>query len=216
MLGDLVDWFSPENVSFGLELMSKLKRPWKMTPGNHDLAAPIGDASQEAYKTEANSDHGFYWEEVGVEFGNRLISEEGLRLVLMDSTLNTVYPGTEDWLDGVLGQDTHNILLTHVPIDTPETRDYILSVDANRSMKKYVLSGAPNLYAETLQGRVDSVYSAHLHFPGKVSVDSSEFYLCDMSISMRDPNRNSSCLASAAVLDWDSKTCSVTDLVVRE
>jgi predicted MPP superfamily phosphohydrolase len=216
MLGDLVDWFSQENISFGLELMSKLKGPWKMTPGNHDLAAPIGDASQEAYKTEANPDHAFYWKNEGVEFRNRVVSENGLQLILMDSPLSTIHSGTQDWLNGVLGHDTHNILLTHVPIDTPQTRDYILSVDANRSMKKYLLSGAPNLYEDTLRGRVDSVYSAHLHFPGKLRVDSSDFYLCDMSISMRDPNRNSSCRATAAVLDWDSKRCSVTDLVVTE
>ncbi len=42
LLGDLVDWHSPENIAFGLELLSELKHPWYMTPGNHDIAAPQG------------------------------------------------------------------------------------------------------------------------------------------------------------------------------
>ena len=216
MLGDLVDWFSRENISFGLELMSKLDAPWKMTPGNHDLAAPTGYASQEVYKTEANPGHASYSIHEGVEFSNRVINEDGLRLILMDSPLSYVHPGTQDWLGEVLCCDTHNILFTHVPIDTPETREYILAVDANKSMKKYVLSGAPNLYGRVLRGRIDSVFSAHLHFPGQLRVDSSDFHLCDMSISMRDPNRNSSCRATAYLLDWDSKQCRTTSLVVTE
>jgi len=36
-LGDIVDSCSDENVQFALELMSKLKSPYYITPGNHDF-----------------------------------------------------------------------------------------------------------------------------------------------------------------------------------
>jgi 3',5'-cyclic AMP phosphodiesterase CpdA len=207
MLGDLVDWFSPENMSFGLELMSELHAPWKMTPGNHDIASPSGDPSQDVYKTKQDVGLGSHWNKAGVIFGNREIDCDGLCLLLMDSPLSRVQEGTEDWLNGAMLSDGCNILLTHVPIDTPEARDYILSVDGNRSMAKYVLSGAPDLYRESLKGRVDHVFSGHLHFSGDLVVDTTDIHLCDMSISMHDPHRNSTRKGTAYVIDWDGRTC---------
>ena len=64
-LGDLVDWFSPENIDFGLDLLSNLRGPWHITPGNHDLAAPDGGTDLEIYKTEATRDRLSHWVKQG-------------------------------------------------------------------------------------------------------------------------------------------------------
>ena len=37
ILGDLVDWYSPDNRDFALEMLTKLKGPWHAVPGNHDF-----------------------------------------------------------------------------------------------------------------------------------------------------------------------------------
>lgn len=92
-------------------------------------------------------------------------------------------------------------MFTHVPIDVPKTREYILSVDPRRSMVKYVLSGAPNLYAECIEDCVSHVFSGHLHFAGDLRCGNTRFHLCNMSITMYDPNRDQGAVASATVIE---------------
>ena len=102
LLGDLVDWFSPENIAFGLDLISGLRHPWHMTPGNHDIAAPAGGFQQEDYTTVATRDHLAYWEKQGVDLASRTIDLGGCCLVLLDSALSDLVEGTLDWLGDVL------------------------------------------------------------------------------------------------------------------
>jgi 3',5'-cyclic AMP phosphodiesterase CpdA len=201
LLGDLVDWFSPENVAFGLDLMSELRHPWQMTPGNHDIAAPSGDHTQEDYATTASRDHLAYWADNDVDLSNRAVDLGDTRLVLLDSALSDIAEGAEAWLDETLKDVSSALLFTHVPIDTPETREYILSVDARRNMKKYVLSGAPDLYTKCLVGRVAHIFTGHLHFSGELSRGETQFHLCNMGISMFDPHREQSAVASAIIIE---------------
>ncbi|MDA0744916.1 MAG: metallophosphoesterase [bacterium] len=215
LLGDLVDWFSPENVAFGLDLMSILQVPWYMTPGNHDLAHPDGDEDLDRYQTQVNREHADFWAKQGVVFSNRVLGEGSVGLVLMDSALSYVPKGTEAWVDEVLNQFDRNLLFTHVPIDKPPVREYILSVDPNRSMKKYVLSGTPDLYDRCLKNRVEHVFTGHLHFPGLLELDGTGFYLCDMSITMHDPNRNSSSMASAWLVQYEYGQFGIRKLTVE-
>jgi predicted MPP superfamily phosphohydrolase len=199
-LGDLVDWFSPENIAFGLDLLSHLQAPWYITPGNHDIAAPVGGFEQADYKTEATRDYAAYWKHLRVDMTDRLLEVDGCNLILLDSALSNLTDGSERWLSELLNSENANFLFTHVPPDLPETREYILSVDPRRSMAKYVLSGAPNLYAH-LQNRVSHVFSGHLHFPGDLLCDITRFHMCNMSISMQDPNRNQNAIASATIIE---------------
>jgi 3',5'-cyclic AMP phosphodiesterase CpdA len=201
LLGDLVDWFGSENIAFGLDLLSELRQPWYMTPGNHDLAAPAGGFDQEDYQTEATRNHVAYWTSLGVDLSNRVIDVDGCNLILLDSALSDLTDGADDWLGEVLNGGKPNFLFTHVPVDLPETREYILSVDPRRSMIKYVLSGVPNLYAEHLVDRVSHVFSGHLHFAGDLKRDTTRFHLCNMSITMYDPSRDQSAVASATVIE---------------
>ena len=201
LLGDLVDWFSSENIAFGLDLLSDLRNLWYMIPGNHDLAAPVGGFEQEEYKTAATRDHMSYWKTQGVDLSNRVIDVEGCNLVLLDSALSDLTDGAEGWLEEVLNCGRPNFLFTHVPLDLPETRDYILSVDPRRNMAKYVLSGAPDLYFEYIVDRVSHVFSGHLHFAGDLNRDVTRFHLCNMSITMYDPSRDQNAVASATVIE---------------
>jgi 3',5'-cyclic AMP phosphodiesterase CpdA len=205
LLGDLVDWFSPENIAFGLDLLSKLQTPWYITPGNHDVAAPIGGFDQKDYKTEATRDYAAYWKQLRVDFTDRVIEIEGCYLILLDSALSNLTSGSESWLNEALNSEHPKFLFTHVPPDLPETREYILSVDPRRSMAKYVLSGAPNLY-NIIKNRVSDVFTGHLHFAGDVSSDTTHFHLCNMSISMHDPHRDQSSIASATILESSGNT----------
>lgn len=200
LLGDLVDWFSPQNITFGLDLLSKLNAPWYMTPGNHDIAAPAGGFDQTEYKTEASYDYAAYWKQMRVDLTDRILTIDDCDLILLDSALSSLTDGAERWVSEAMDSPNTKLLFTHVPIDHPDIRDYILSVDSNRSMKKYVLSGTPNLYGH-IQNHVSHVFSGHLHFAGDLFFDITRFHLCNMSISMHDPNRNQSAVASATIIE---------------
>lgn len=213
-LGDLVDWFSPQNIAFGLDLLSGLQCPWHMTPGNHDLAAPPDGPDQEAYKTVATRDHISYWAEQGVDLSNRSFDINGCRSILLDSALSNLADDTEAWLDSLLARSAPGVLFTHVPIDLPIVRDYILSVDSRRSMVKYVLSAVPDLYARYIKNRIAHVFSAHLHFPGELRLDNSRFHLCNMSITMDDPNRSQSCTATARMIEYRENELIFRDITV--
>lgn len=214
LLGDLVDWFGSENIAFGLDLLSDLQNPWYMTPGNHDLTAPVGGFEQENYNMEATRDHVSYWKTQGVDLTNRVIDVEGCNLALLDSALSDLTDGAEGWLDEVLNSGGPNFLFTHVPIDLPETREYILSVDPRRNMAKYVLSGAPHLYLEQIKNRVSHVFSGHLHFAGDLNCDVTRFHLCNMSITVYDPNRDLGAAARATVIEGNGNTCTFRKITI--
>ncbi|NKB71367.1 MAG: hypothetical protein GKR89_30200 [Candidatus Latescibacteria bacterium] len=200
-LGDLVDWFSPANIAFGLDQLSALRCEWRMTPGNHDLAAPSQGPQQRDYQTTATRDHLAYWANQGVDLSNRSLDINGTTAILLDSSLSNLADGTETWLGRALKGVTAPFIFTHVPIDTPAARDYILSVDPRRSMAKYVLSSVPHFYSRYIEDRSAQVFSAHLHFPGDLLIGRSRFHLRTMSITMDDPNRAQSTVATAAIVE---------------
>ena len=210
-LGDLVDWFSKENIAFGLDLLSALKTPWHMVPGNHDLAAPSDGPEQREYATQATRAHLQYWTQQGVNLENRTLDIGGATAVLIDNSLSNLRDGTTDFLGAVFARTTPRFFFAHVPVDTATMRDYILSVDDRRSMAKYVLSSAPDFYAQYIKDRLAHVFSAHLHFPGDLHIDSTRFHLCTMSITMDDPHRNYSTVATAKIVE-----CAANSIVFRD
>ena len=187
ILGDMVDWHSPENVDYALEMMAELKAPWHAVPGNHEFsqveqagegwrfvddyqalyaprpATPAADwrsVPGHAYATIQA-----IWSAHGVAFHNRTITCDGVSLWLMDSALSEVPLGTGEWLDGAGRQSATNLLFTHVPPDTPENRTAIFTREPYRDMNKYVQSKAPGLYAGHIQNRFSHVFTGHLHVP---------------------------------------------------
>lgn len=211
LLGDLVDWFSPQNITFGLDLLAELNSPWYMTPGNHDLAAPTGGPDQEAYATTATRDHLSYWAEQGVDLSNRAIDLAGCSCILLDSALSDLAAGAE----AMLQHSAPRLLFTHVPIDTTITRDYILSVDPRRSMVKYVISGAPDLYGQYIEHRIAHVFSGHLHFSGDLQLDNTRFHLSTMSITMNDPHRSYATVATAKIIEYKQDALAFRDIMVE-
>ncbi len=215
LLGDLVDWFSPENITFGLDLLSGLECPWHMTPGNHDLAVPSGGPDLEIYQTEARRDHLVYWAEQGVDMANRTLDTAGFRSILLDSALSNLAAGADDFLQSMSRSDVPNLLFTHVPVDTGITRDYILSVDAGRSMVKYVISAEPDLYGEHIENRIAHIFSGHLHFFGDIQLANTRFHLCTMSITMDDPHRSYGTVATAKIVEYGQGAFTFRELVVQ-
>ncbi len=201
VLGDLVDWISNENADFALDMLSELRVPWEMVLGNHDIQNPERGVKLDAYKVESSRANERFWLARGIEFGNRMIEIDDIGLVMIDSALSDIHSGTEEWLKESLSRHERNIVLTHVPIALPIVYDYIISCDPRRNMKKYVMSGAPDLYEECLRGHVDIVYTAHLHFPGCVRQDATIFDMLGMSISMRDEYNDITSIATATIVE---------------
>ena len=214
LLGDLVDWFSHENMVFGLDLLADLHSPWYMTPGNHDIAVPTVGYAQNMYQTEATRDYLSNWSKQGVDLSTRVIELDGCHVILLDSAMSNLNEGDEVFLAQVLENAKMPLLFTHVPVDLPETRDYILSVDSRRNMSKYVLSGSPNLYPHHIKGRIPHVFSGHLHFAGNLECDATRFHLCNMGITMYDPHRDQSAIAQATLIEGQPNALSFRQITV--
>ena len=180
-VGDIVDWYSDESRDFALERLDALKPPWLLTPGNHDFA-PGGEDGKPRAGLPGPKEIRERWEASGVAMGNRSVEADGVRLLLVDSPDSSVPEGTAAWLRKETEGSARNILITHVPLNVPEMADYILSVEPQRDLRKYVQSGAPRLFEEAVRGRVEAVFSGHLHFPGKVSADGTDMYLLPLSV----------------------------------
>lgn len=183
-LGDLVDWYSEENRDFALNLLEEMGVPWVATGGNHDYAlyerGPNGVVGPfSTPEGRAFAERG--WQARGIELGNRLIDTPDAQLILVDSAVSSIPDGTEAWLAETKREGVRRLVFTHVPLNIPPVVEYILSVDPGRSLEKYVQSGAPRLFDECLRHQVDAVYSAHLHFPGRLEVDGTEMHMLSMS-----------------------------------
>lgn len=208
LLGDLIDWYSDENRDFALELLAEPGIPWVMTPGNHDFE---GRRETEDGKdvSSISAREGFAaaskgWSERGVGFRNRIIDDGKNRIILLNSAFSEIEPGTEAWLERHLEEGKNNILFTHVPPDTPETREYILSRDPHKNMQKYVQSFAPHLFQRCLKNRVQSIFCGHLHYPGSLCVHQTNITLLGMGIDLYNEYTARQECASGLLLNLDA------------
>ncbi len=183
MLGDIVDWFSAENMAYALDVLSGLSTPWVMVPGNHDTCFPPGGTDQDRYEMIDDRSHRPHWVSQGVDLSSRVVDVDGIRLLLMDNAMSDVFNDSDVWLSDALRSGSTNLLFTHVPIDTPETREYIISVEPWRPLQKYVMSGAPRLFADVISQRAAHLFSGHLHFSGELRLRSTQVHLCRMGIT---------------------------------
>ncbi len=180
-LGDLVDYYSDENRDFALDQLSALKTPWLVTPGNHDFSL-AGETDETTPDRPDTDEIRRRWAVRGVAMGNRSVDADGVRLLLVDSPDSSVPEGTADWLRRETDDSARNFLITHVPLNTPEMADYILSVEPQRDLRRYVQSKAPTLFDEAVRGRVEAVFSGHLHFPGHVRADATAMHLLPLGL----------------------------------
>ncbi len=169
ILGDLIDYYSPENVRFALDLLEDLDMPWALTPGNHDVQR-VRANDDGISLTVDRAGMKPKWTEAGVNLDNRTLDFDGLRCILLDSADSSLPSGSTRWLRDALDTDRTCVLCTHVPIDVPPVVEAIHAVDSNRDLNKYVQRGAPDLYEEVLYGSVSMVCSGHLHFPASATI----------------------------------------------
>ncbi len=191
-LGDLVDYYSPANRDFALELLAELDAPWVTTPGNHDLSYPAAKAAAtghcpnggQAAEPDPNIAARRGWAEAGIDLGNRRIDAGDLQLLLMDTAASAVTADTLDWLAAATDPHAPQLLFTHVPVNHPEVVSHILSVDPGRDLNKYVQH--PPIFDSHLRGRIEAVFTGHLHFPGLVHVDGTAMHMLPLSITAVD------------------------------
>lgn len=188
-VGDLVDWHSPENLDLALDVMAELRCPWHLTPGNHDLEVPIVHDDPAAYANhhvDVNRAAAIAaWSARGVELGSRRIALDGIDALLVDSASSRIDGNDARWVREQTRGRT--ILFTHVPLDRPRVRAFILGVDPHRNLGKYVQSGSPGFFAEAVEGRIEAVLTGHLHFPGRVlGDDGTDHHLLDASFARGD------------------------------
>ena len=213
-LGDLVDWYSDENRDFAIDILNELKVPWIVTPGNHDFQMyasqadgtvgdilPARDCEEEVTRR---------WHAAGIELGNRMIEAGNAALLLVNSACGTVPEGTREWLDETLGQHSNNFLFTHTPLDIPPIRRFILSVDRDRDLKKYVQNGASWLFADCLRDRFQATFFGHLHFAGQLCVDSTTMYFLGLSVAAS--GRQYRDMGQAMICDLDGSKPQVVSL----
>lgn len=196
-LGDMVDWYSDENRDFAIGLLNELPCPWLSVPGNHDYQrfvrtehAILKFSAAEGRETAREG-----WLARGIELHNRYVEAGDTGLILLDSALSGVPEGTQEWLASVTGRHRRQLVFTHVPLDQPQVREQILSVDARRDLAKYVQSRSPWLFPEALRGRVSDVFTGHLHIPGELTAKGTRMHMLGTAITTpRKPDLHASAL----------------------
>ena len=171
-LGDLVDWYSEENRDYALEFLHSLNIPWKFTPGNHDSAAP-------PHQNKGIGLDG--WTTAGVDVHNRKLSLDHLEAYLLNSHNSNVSSDSSFWFEQNLDSGAFNAVFTHVPPDVPEVREAIAQRDPQRNLTQYVQSGAPKLYEDSLQGKIDLTFSGHLHFHTQAESGRTRFHILPLA-----------------------------------
>jgi len=183
-VGDVIDWHSEHNIILALEVLSQLRCPWHMTPGNHDLQYPKQGAPPgsyqlhppDTYRAEAIA----RWKSHGIELGRRRIGFSDADVLLVDSASSRIADESMDWLRE---QPRRSILLTHVPLDTPAIRSFIRAREPDRNCEVYTQSGSPEVSARCVQGRIAHVVTGHLHFPGTLTQDGTTYHMIDGSFA---------------------------------
>jgi hypothetical protein len=182
-VGDLVDWYGEANVALAADIMSHLRCPWHLTPGNHDFQVPkeasTGYDNHHADAQRATCTEG--WRRHAIEIADRRVEVDGWNVLLVDSASSRTSDDSTRWLRAQPHRRT--LLLTHVPVDRPLVRTFIHGRDPDRSFSVYVQSGSPGLFADAIEDRIRHVFTGHLHFPGTVQDGGTTFHLLDGSFS---------------------------------
>jgi hypothetical protein len=211
LLGDLVDWYSDLNRDYGIALIDSIGIPWKMVAGNHDFQiypdlspqTPIHTTPRETREVCTQG-----WLDKGIELHDRIIKADNTTLILMETGPSIALPGARPWLEDVLKTGGHFTLITHVPLDIPQMREYILKKSPGRDLKKYVCSRSPWIY-DVIKGQVEHVFTGHLHFPGELQIDGTHMHLLPLGCFMTGMTYE----AMGQVTFFDTKTFAITAVI---
>lgn len=207
-MGDVVDWYSPENIDFALELISELKMPWAITPGNHDYQLAVrqrakynngvlhewADFDQYVCKGKATE----YWNKKGIYFESKKIDVGEINIYLVDSALGFVPMDQENWLANQKYDGKVNILATHVPIQIQEMAEIVSKNKATANLDEYVQSESPHLYNRCIKNKIQYVMMGHVHFPSITMIDNISFQTVTISCL---PGKKSE-FAGVSIIDY--------------
>ncbi|MCC5831275.1 MAG: metallophosphoesterase [Phycisphaeraceae bacterium] len=180
-LGDLVDWCCPANLHYGTAMLRKLEIPWHLVPGNHDLSRPdfIGEGVNDAQAKACEA-----WRILGVDLSNRFIDLEDTRLILLDSALGTIEEDALEWLDEATNTDRRVLLFTHVPLHHEQIAKTIHRIDPRKNLQKYMQQQP--CFQTHIQGRIDAVFTGHLHFAAYTDIDGTACHMLPLSITAHE------------------------------
>ncbi len=190
-MGDVIDWFSPENIDFALEQISVLKAPWSITPGNHDYQLAVRQRAKhnnninhewadfdsnicKAKATEA-------WNKRGVDFAPQKIGVGDTAVYLIDSALGHTPIEQETWLAKESITHSFNILATHVPIQIKQMAEIVSKNKATAKIEEYVQADSENLYDHCIKNRFQHVMMGHVHFPSITKIKNTIFQTVTIS-----------------------------------
>jgi hypothetical protein len=186
-VGDLIDWHSEENVALAVEVMSGLRCPWHLTPGNHDLMHPKAGIPAGTYDLEPIELHRSAatacWARYGVDISDRRVTIGGQDVLMVDSSANRIDPNTTAWLRAQ--RWSRPLLISHVPLDRPIIRSFILGSDISRhfAIESRVQAGSPAFFDACVAARIPTVFTGHLHTPATLREEGTTFHLLDGSFA---------------------------------
>jgi len=186
-VGDLIDWHSEENVALAVDVMAGLRCPWHLTPGNHDLMHPKPGIPAGTYDLEPVELHRgaatACWARHGVAISDRRVTIGGHDVLLVDSSANRIDPGTSAWVRAE--RWSRPLLISHVPLDRPIIRAFILGNDISRhfAVESRVQAGSPDFFDDCVAARIPTVFTGHLHTPATLREKGTTFHLLDGSFA---------------------------------
>lgn len=190
-MGDVVDWYSPENIDFALELISVLKSPWVITPGNHDYQLPVrhrpkhnngllhewADFDQYVCKAKATE----FWNQKNINFSQKKIDLGNTAVYLVDSALGFVPIEQENWLANQKLIHKQHILATHVPLQNKKMAKVVAKNKSTANIDEYVQNNSPEFYDRCIKDKFQQVMMGHVHFSSNTIIDDIPFQTVTIS-----------------------------------
>lgn len=195
-LGDVIDWYSPENILQAKKFLDQIKPPWTITPGNHDYQLDLilrpkynqekvhewADENPLICKSRALQG----WQKIGVTLGSQRIKIGETSIYLLDSAVDCVSEKDQNWFMAELKKDQakHILLATHIPFPIPSLVEIIHARKSNPD--GYIQTNSKPELIELILQKVDHVITGHLHFQETKIVGRTKFHLVSLATHLEN------------------------------
>lgn len=171
-LGDLVDWFSKENINFALDIVNELEADWDLIPGNHDFQLPVSkwakhnndvaheDSDVTTIVCRKKALEG--WVEKEINLSSRRLNIGETSIYLLDSALGFIAEEEQEWFLNDIDPNRNNIITTHVPFPFAETINVLK--ENNKCNEGYYQINLSDKFKEIILSSVDHIFFGHVHF----------------------------------------------------
>lgn len=183
-LGDVIDWYSPSNIIFALEILDTLKTKWLITPGNHDvqLAVHQRTVNNNNLKHEWN-DFGPYiclskatqdWANHGIHFGFKSINLGDTNLILVDSHLGFIPEAQLNLVASITNWNKHNFFATHTPFRHEALSDIIKKNKNTLDIEEFQQDDLSNIFDNHLKDKFQKIFLGHVHFSSNLTIGGTQ------------------------------------------